>query len=201
MSGLERRSGEHIKIDVIIMLQKEKELNGEQRAIVDECIKSPSLITIIQGKAGSGKSFLVKELEKVSGLLKDNYNIDINDESMRYINGFGSDISHADCQTVKDYSRALVSIYEKIGAYGRKAFVTDPLHGYPLKGSPKQMLEEKKEQKSKIGGFFRKVLGIKLILIAIVMMCFVSCGNKLDDQETILEMIAILNENNEKPKG
>ena len=157
--------------------------------------------------------YALMELEKVSGLLKDNYNIDINDESMRYINGFGSDISHADCQIVKDYSKALVSIYERIGAYGRMAFVTDPLHGYPSKGASKQMLEEKKEQKSKMGGFFRKALGIKLILIAIVMMCFVSCGNKFDNQDnnkaniteeqegTILEMIAILNENNEKPKG
>ena len=40
-------------------------LTQEQQKVVDACINNPTPITIIQGKAGSGKSYLVRELARL----------------------------------------------------------------------------------------------------------------------------------------
>ena len=40
-------------------------LNSEQQRIADELCENLAPITFIQGKAGSGKSYLIKELRKL----------------------------------------------------------------------------------------------------------------------------------------
>lgn len=37
-------------------------LNSEQQAVVDDILRNPAPITVIQGKAGTGKSYLIREL-------------------------------------------------------------------------------------------------------------------------------------------
>lgn len=48
--------------------ETEVSLNDEQQAIADEMFEGLPSITFIQGKAGSGKSFLVKHLHKILGV-------------------------------------------------------------------------------------------------------------------------------------
>ena len=42
-----------------------QDFNREQQKVIDACINNPAPITIIQGKAGSGKSYLVRELARL----------------------------------------------------------------------------------------------------------------------------------------
>lgn len=41
--------------------------NAEQQRILDDFLTNPAPITLIQGKAGSGKSYLIRELVSQSG--------------------------------------------------------------------------------------------------------------------------------------
>ena len=52
----------------IIIDESDIELNSEQKKIADELCENLAPITFIQGKAGSGKSYLIKELRKLLGI-------------------------------------------------------------------------------------------------------------------------------------